>query len=467
MTFLDLVTPTQLPPTINWGSSPGGGMLASVYDPAGIDQQVVGTTAIQTLTNKTLINPTIAEINGYTLTPGMTTLVDGVAEFGIDNTGTVADNSTAINNALEAGAKGGYGILIPMQPGNVAAVVKIANPIVLGNGVTTTPSTYQGGLLVGGGWPGSPGAAAGQFSDGACEILWTGGSLGTAVEVSGALQGWGLKNLTIINPAGYGLLLNSAQFGLAEDLSIYANYCVMHNTIAAGSEFNCMHNTLRRISLELVNGGVGIWFGNTATNTSNACYESYEDVFAFFSATPSAATYVLLFGSCDNCRVTRVHMAGGGSTHAVAASFNFGSTWGAGTWPVDCQVDMADLGGYPVTILSGTPNAGVYNTFSRLSNTNGVTLNPQLNGIIWDAPGQPTGVLSASPVTFTSTAAWTNKSGVPVTVYLTGGTITAVSIGGSSLGTGTAALAGPWRVAAAQTITFTGTGTITGDVIGD
>lgn len=47
----------------------GGGMLASTYDPANIAQQVVGTTATQTLTNKTLTTPTIASItNTGTLT---------------------------------------------------------------------------------------------------------------------------------------------------------------------------------------------------------------------------------------------------------------------------------------------------------------------------------------------------------------------------------------------------------------
>lgn len=43
-------------------------MQAGTYDPAGIAQQVVGTTASQTLTNKTLTTPSIAQIvNGGTL----------------------------------------------------------------------------------------------------------------------------------------------------------------------------------------------------------------------------------------------------------------------------------------------------------------------------------------------------------------------------------------------------------------
>jgi len=40
--------------------STGGNMDADVYDPANIAQQVVGTAAVQTLTNKTLTSPTLS-----------------------------------------------------------------------------------------------------------------------------------------------------------------------------------------------------------------------------------------------------------------------------------------------------------------------------------------------------------------------------------------------------------------------
>lgn len=47
----------------------GGNMNTSVYDPAGIDEQLVGLTHTQTLTNKTLTAPVIATVtNSGTLT---------------------------------------------------------------------------------------------------------------------------------------------------------------------------------------------------------------------------------------------------------------------------------------------------------------------------------------------------------------------------------------------------------------
>lgn len=41
----------------------GGDMLQSTYDPANVNQQLVGTTATQTMTNKTLTTPKIGQIN--------------------------------------------------------------------------------------------------------------------------------------------------------------------------------------------------------------------------------------------------------------------------------------------------------------------------------------------------------------------------------------------------------------------
>lgn len=48
---------------LKWANATGGGdMLAATYDPANIAQQVVGTTATQTLTNKTLTAPRFADL---------------------------------------------------------------------------------------------------------------------------------------------------------------------------------------------------------------------------------------------------------------------------------------------------------------------------------------------------------------------------------------------------------------------
>ena len=47
---------------VKWANASGGGdMLAATYDPANIAEQVVGTTATQTISGKTLTTPKFAD----------------------------------------------------------------------------------------------------------------------------------------------------------------------------------------------------------------------------------------------------------------------------------------------------------------------------------------------------------------------------------------------------------------------
>lgn len=74
--------------TASWASIPGGGdMLASTYDPATIAEQLVGLTATQTLTNKTLTSPAITTPTG---------IVKGDVGLGnVDNTSDASKNSAS------------------------------------------------------------------------------------------------------------------------------------------------------------------------------------------------------------------------------------------------------------------------------------------------------------------------------------------------------------------------------------
>ena len=81
-----------------------GGMLTSTYDPAAIAQQVVGTTATQTLTNKTLTSPVIATVvNTGTLTlPTSTDTLVGRA------TTDTLTNKTLTSPTLTSPLEGAY-----------------------------------------------------------------------------------------------------------------------------------------------------------------------------------------------------------------------------------------------------------------------------------------------------------------------------------------------------------------------
>lgn len=65
----------------SWGSATGtGDMNKTTYDPAGISQQVVGLTATQTLTNKTLTSPIITNPSGLVKANVGLSLVDNTAD---------------------------------------------------------------------------------------------------------------------------------------------------------------------------------------------------------------------------------------------------------------------------------------------------------------------------------------------------------------------------------------------------
>lgn len=59
----------------------GGDMLKATYDPANIAQQFVGTTAVQTITNKTLTTPTITQGNLVGTTTNDNAAAGSVGEY--------------------------------------------------------------------------------------------------------------------------------------------------------------------------------------------------------------------------------------------------------------------------------------------------------------------------------------------------------------------------------------------------
>jgi hypothetical protein len=90
-----------------WNAVGGGGsgeMLASTYDPANVSEQLVGLTATQTLTNKTLTAPVISSIvNTGTLTlPTVTSTVASYKEAAITSNATWSPSGDARQNYYDA-----------------------------------------------------------------------------------------------------------------------------------------------------------------------------------------------------------------------------------------------------------------------------------------------------------------------------------------------------------------------------
>ncbi len=134
------------------GSGEGGDMTKAVYDPANIAQQVVGTTAAQTLTNKTLTTPNLGTPSVLILTNATDAtdkrLMTDAQETKLDSVATGADVTSATNVASVINSATGKTTpvdgdsigLIDSAASNVLKNLTWANlkATLLGTGVITT-----------------------------------------------------------------------------------------------------------------------------------------------------------------------------------------------------------------------------------------------------------------------------------------------------------------------------------------
>ena len=104
----------------------------------------------------------------------------------------------------------------------------------------------------------------------------------------------------------------------------------------------------------------------------------------------------------------------------------------------------------------GTAGGGAVGNIYESNDTEGlpITLNSAavpVSTVRNNVGVNPVGHLAAQPAVPASATAYTNASGVDCTVYIAGGTVTAIAVGGTATG----ATAGTFRVAAGQTIALT------------
>lgn len=111
--------------------TPGGDMLASVYDAAAITEQLVGLTATQTLTNKTLTSPTLTT---PTITTEATIQNGSNSDFDVFQTGVIALATGRVEGgilttgagAVEFSISDGFGFIIdPYTDGDNPTYTKV------------------------------------------------------------------------------------------------------------------------------------------------------------------------------------------------------------------------------------------------------------------------------------------------------------------------------------------------------
>jgi hypothetical protein len=394
-------------------------------------------------------------------------LVNGVTEFGIDNTGTVADNSTAINNALAVVAAEGLSLWIPGQADGSPAIVLLQNPIEIGNGTSSTPSSIPGMALIGAGHSGASQVVASNAAGVADEfgttiLRWNGASGVTAmVVVNGPIQGVRLEHLTFDGVGSANVaraVLNySGQFTGYTDLSFFNFACAIHEigrAYTGTGVADCLFSKGRGVYIMLPNSpafgpALSSTAGLVANQTSTAsnfgmihdgsasadtCFGDWQDIWiASVQNGDAGINYGVMLASCDDMRYRNVEPNPNPGSGAAYVSIGLWAGNSNNFPPKDIVIENVDFGtttaAHAVSLVNGTLDAAAPVRVRQVSGNNGVTPNPNILGLIW-APTDGISELGYDQVTAsvstTSTAGTTagmptvtvNCLGTPISVEL-------------------------------------------------
>lgn len=393
----------------------------------------------------------------------------------------VTDDTAAIQAAITAAQVAGGVVYFPMGTYVLTAslIIGADNVQLLGDGWASeliwhagiTPSTAQ--VIVQG-----PGGA-GNFRNGIIisELSFNGNNL--VVAAAGALDlvsctGALLDHIRCRNFAGTAIHWD----GIA---GAQGNHNFMRDCFILGTATNAVAGVLiDQSSFVLIEGGrVSGWaaagaFGVEISNVDcSVVGVQFDGNDTGLLLTTSAAGRATVNGCTFDGQFTRHIWLNSFSNAAISGNF-FGARGAGGTGTDVLRVDSAGndknvVTGNTVIGASGWTNfvhelasPGGHNTYAG-NDTGGLTM-VLLTGIARGNQGyNPVGHAVTQPAVPASTTPLTNTTGVDCTVFVNGGTVSAVAVGGTATGQ----IAGNFRVPAGQTITLTYTVAPTWQWFGD
>lgn len=366
-------------------------LTGDVTTPAGsvattISNNVVSNAKLAQMPANTIKgNNTASTANALDLTVAQAKTLLGVSvsvtdpAFGAVCDGS-ADDTTAIQNAINSLPASGGTVLFPV------ANCKITNTIQIGNGNSTTLSTKRGVILRGVGNPSTPAFFLGGWTvTTGPKLTWAGSAGGTMLQISGPLQGWGIENLYLdcVSSANVGLFVSSGQFGDVRNLTI--SLCmtqgIQSNTVplfGAVNNTDSFHNNWQNINILVPAnaGAMGILLTGSAA-TSDTDVNQFINV--SIGLPPTLLTHGVYLQVADSNVFYGLHFFGGSAT-ARAVSFDYAVS---GNFPASNTFYNVDQGGTTLTgwTNSGTPAAGATpNYIYGLVETNGGVA-PVLNNL--------------------------------------------------------------------------------------
>jgi hypothetical protein len=294
----------------------------------------------------------------------------------------VADDTTALQAAFDAGASSGRNVYMPV------GTYKVTNTLTIGNGSAAAFSTKAGIVIRGAIPPPFPWEILGvQWQPilqavPCTRIVWAGAVAGNkaVIDVLGPLCSWGLENIYIegSNGADWGLRIMSAMRGECSGLTI-AN-CLQWQILSScwatspsGALANSMHNNFRSTILSIsYNRNFGGGIRLDGLGSGNSCYCNFYDLFISMAcAVGLTSVYGIYLAACDSNEFFNVHLTNGNPGNGIGVLCDY--TGFSADWPAGNTIWGIDWAGLTTAMTSaGTPGGSAKpNTIAALNQCNG------------------------------------------------------------------------------------------------
>jgi hypothetical protein len=244
-------------------------------------------------------------------------------------TNTSADTTNI--NALITGLNGASGTIWL-----AGSTCDITSSILLGNGTSSSASSYQGVVLAGVGSPATEPGFPGYPASTGPVLNWTGTGAGGVVAVNGPLQGWGVWNLQIncnSVTASVGISVISAQVGETRNVSLLncfrGYYSTTYTPFGSLTNTNSQHNRHYNTSIQnpAISGAAAVYLTGIGS-ASDTDYDNWVATDIFLNTTASTTNYGWYLQATDSDTIVQSHLFGG-NTSAVSVYFDYSlnSNW--------------------------------------------------------------------------------------------------------------------------------------------
>jgi len=288
----------------------------------------------------------------------------------------VTDDAAAINAAITAASVSTVSKIVYIPD----RTCKVNSNVNLGNGTSSTASTYQGVIIRGLGNPNTAPIFPGFVATNGPKLLWGGSGAGGVIAVNGPIQGWAVENLYIdcaSTAASVGLNVISAMNGEVKNISFINCFRGrISQTVAPFGSFtntNSQHNKYYNITYQVpsIAGATGALV--TGITSADTDYETNIGADIFLPTSVVSVCGVTLQGTESGTWVG-VHHYGG---NASATSWCLDYSVNSGGWPASTTIvnpDPFQSGGGAQWANVGTPGAAAKpNYIVSLGQTNSAT----------------------------------------------------------------------------------------------